>query len=382
MRFEQTQHNETISPAAHASGKMIAEVHQYKTCTNAFDNIGQVADFGKGVLVGAADGGVAFIEFVANPDSMHQICKSAGEAIGTAAQYYSNKIGGGRVADIGKDAGNAANSAGRWLTEYGMKEPYERGKITGRAAADMLVAEAGLEVVKSVCTGAKVAEATEIASGEERLYATSSRDEFRMYFEELDDKGKEAFKAFDKNPPSKRFTGLVDHLMDVLPDSLKQFLEEKNVRIVPLKNLGQFGAGQQHFDGMFTVTPKGPYIFLSEELHEVMSGVINFRKLELSLRHEIVHAIDRLTEAKGWVSDSAAIKRVFEHDFDALTGPQQELLLERVGQGSMDRLRREIVAECVSRVVVPGADAVDHIFRGSFPNLDRMLQHAALPFMH
>jgi hypothetical protein len=119
--------------------------------------------------------------------------------------------------------------------------------------------------------------------------------------------------------------------------------------------------------------------FLAENMHTA-GDIVNVSKLELTLRHELAHAIDACSGKGGFFSDSPAVQKLFTEEFDALDAFSQSYLVDGVGLGSMERVVKEVVAELVSRSAVPGKGALDVFFPGSFPKLSKMLNEPGSPF--
>ena len=78
-----------------------------------------------------------------------------------------------------------------------------------------------------------------------------------------------------------------------------------------------------------------PYILLGEDAHK-LAGAIDGGSLELTLRHEIAHAIDGLSLGRNrWLSDLRNFRNLFEQDMAALDPMHQQYLL-----GSFPRLNK------------------------------------------
>lgn len=348
MRFEQS--SEIHHTPSSSSAKFLADIYREKdVCPRALSNGNDLKAFGAGVARGAANGAVEFIEFMATPNAVNTTIGNVGSAIGNAFNYYSEKTAHGKLGDVVHDAGSAFNAVGDWLHVYGQKNPYDRGVVCGHAAADMLLAEAGIAGTKALMKSAE--SVLEPVALENSTYTAS-----------------------------KEFSNHVRELMETLPENVHDFVRAKDIKIVPMKCIGEFDSKYENTLGLFTVQGNKPYIYLSERVH-AMEGALDLEKLELTLRHELAHAVDRLYQHGKWVSDSAEYKVAFYNDFEQLPLDHQAILVQTLGNGSIARLRRELVAELVSRNAMRRATDTDLFFHAFFPSIDELVARCNSPFI-
>jgi hypothetical protein len=397
MRHEEMHNNqnEIASKVAYeSSNRLSSEVHEvsglhekarHTACTNSFDDVGQVAQFGAGVVVGGVNGGIEFIEFITKPDNLPKLAESLANAIGTAGNYYADKVFNSRTAGIVKDVGDAANATAKYLEDYGKKDPYDRGKITGKLAADMLLMESGCELAKTITTTAKAVEAggetvNAIETGTELVALQSNSDEafanFVKVFGETDEK---TTAQLMKGLANKDFASVVDNLAQQLPKQALDFLASNNIQIAAIKDIGMVRAEFAGADAIFLWDGEHRFILLAQNMHTA-GDILNAGKLELSLRHELAHALDTFACEKTIISDTAGFRKIFSSEFEALNDASKDYLMNALGKGSEQTMRREVCAELVSRCAVPGKGVYYNFFQGSFPKLSKMLNEPGSPF--
>jgi hypothetical protein len=359
-----------------AAQDMRGEGHKsaHKTCSNGFDNLDQLGEFARGVVVGAADGGIAFLEFAAAPqEHLPKMAKGVQDALGNAANYYSDKLANNKLQDITKDAGDGVKAIGDGLTEYGKKTPLERGKLCGHAAADMMLVEGGVEIAKVVVNAGKAELEAQALAG---TASGTSANRFDKFVSTLSERGKDNFSYMHRIPGDEFMQG-VEQAIQKLPDSMKELMEKHNIEVVPLKNLGDWLPAMSGREGAFMKLEERPVIFVAEDSHMFADMGLASRKLDLTMRREFARAFDSLAGTpKMTLSEIPAIEEAFSRDFATLGTPLRERLLKRYGNGSVNELRREVVAQLTSRRQIPGVDDKDVLFYHAFKNLDNLLHGA------
>lgn len=356
---------------ANASAK-----NEKKTCAKAIDDFESLGEFSSGLVAGAINGAEGFIEFFATPNALNKaiggFATAAGGALETAGEYYFDKVVNGKLGDVGTDAGTAAEAVGDWLTEYGEKDPQDRGKVVGELAFGLLLAEAGAGIARSVPVTKMRAQTVALQS--------NSNLEFEKFVQRLVEAGDETAGRVKYFGPSQGFAAEVDALVNELPNSLKEFLHVKDVKIASIKEIGAMRPEFRGAFGLFLQIDGQPAtIWLAENMHTA-GDIVNVRRLELTLRHEVTHAVDARSRARGFISDAKAIRHLCAEEFQTLDANAQNYLLNGIGRGEPDRMVREVVAELVSRNVVPDKGPYDKFFNGSFPKLSKMLNEPGSPF--
>ena len=323
------------------------------------DEVRQMQDFGRGIAHGALTRADELSGLLIHPDvAFRTMVKNVGESMVVADDYYHNT----RPAQVVNDAQSAFIEFGNALTDYAHKSPAERGAICGSAALDVMLAE-----VTAFGLAKSTLEAGE-ALGPAALQSRSTED-----FERL--------LASIKYGAGAEFSTAVSRMMASLPDSLRDFASSHEIQVVPVSTMSEVDSRCTDVQGMFMLRSGKPYIFVAEDLLVMKDGGINFDRLALTLRHELTHAVDALTLKNRWLSDIPAVKAIFEAEFNALQRAHQQMLMETIGNGSRKTLRREVVAELVSRNAVPTGTRTDHYFFERFPRLHEALHSPNSPFL-
>lgn len=355
--------DEAYSPSQAFSNK--------QTCPTALTNADDLAEFGKGVIVGAINGTEGFIEFMAKPNSVNNALGAMGDALGTAGKYYADKALTGKLTDIGTDAGEATKASGAWLEDYSRKRPIERGTICGQLATDWLLAEATFAGAAKMVKSSEPFFAPVARESKSAIALESKSLASENFFTKL--VANEKFANIAGFTSSPEFAASINEAIDALPTQLQRFLKEAEVDVIPVGRIGEAMPKHDAAQGLFFTREGKRYVLISEETH--LSATAAHPKL--TLRHELTHALDH---AGGWHSDQPWVVEAFEKDFAHVDPAFKEFLLETLGKGNPATLRKEIVAELASRRAVPDADGYDAFFRANFPNLDTRIHEPGSPF--
>lgn len=361
-----------------ASSKMreeaIGSTHAIRP--SATSHAAELRDFAAGIVHGAAHSGIEFIDM--GFATRCQISGVARQTLNTlrTATHFTERVLDNRMHDITADVCDAAQSAVNWLKDYGEKSAAERGGAVGGLALDMLVTGVGLGIARSLMRAAKP------HAGLVELQSVNSRQQFDEYI-------KEFASIKGALPPelaylraSAEFGATLDKLIADLPLSLQAFVARCDAKVGCAKGFdAQFHGQFSGAAGLFTVETHGkPFIWLAEN-HHLTKSTINARHVELTLRHELTHLVDCFGHESQWLSDLPAFKNILEEEFELLDKSSRKYLFRRLGRGSEQIMRKEIVAEIVSRHLVPSGGFFDKFFKTSFPRLRERLTAPDSPFM-
>lgn len=176
------------------------------------------------------------------------------------------------------------------------------------------------------------------------------------------------------------FSVAVKSCVDSLPTRYRKFLDFAQLKVIPLRDIAEVEPSLPWATGLFTIRGGKPYIFVSESAHRLNNGFLT-NHLNQTLHHEVTHAIDyTYRRGKLWLSDDPYLTRVFEEEWKALPHQDKTTLLTQLGRGKMDIVKKEIVAELVSRHNVPNIDSMDGYFISRFPRMNTMLNAGTSPF--
>lgn len=345
MKIEQQSHN--------------SDKHGEDSSKRFWDELAKLDQFGRGVVSGGTARAADFGNMIAHPlDAVQNATRNIGDALQVANNYY----GQARPEQIANDARLAFIEFGNVLEDYGHKTPAERGAICGGAAFDLLLAEvAALGLAKSTFAAGDAIGAVSLQS--------RSGEEFERLISTL------------RIGAEAEFGLLVEGMIAALPRSLRDFITSNGIEVVAVPTMAAVAPECSSVQGMFLLRDGKPYIFVAEDLHRTGAGRLDTRLMALTLRHELAHAIDGLTMKNRWLSDLPQVKAIFDRDFSALTQGEQKFLLETIGNGSRKTVRREVVAELISRKAAPTGSKVDKFFFSKFPQFDRALHSSNSPFV-
>jgi hypothetical protein len=322
------------------------------------DELRGLEHFGRGIARGAGKRAEELTELIIHPDeTLCEGMREFGEALHSANDYYRDTP----ASKVTDDAASAVSAFGKMLEDYGRKSPEEQGAVCGGLALDVLLAEvAAFGIAKST-----------LAVNDSAMTAVSMQSRTDREFQ----RALETLKLGSKT----EYGSLLQSLIDSLPSRIQDFIATHKIEVIPVSTMSIIEPDCIGAAGMFTVREGKPYIFIAEDMHYV-DGIFNAQRLALTLRHEAAHAIDFLSSKTGWLSDAPRLQALFDREFAALHKTHQKFLLETIGNFSKRTVRREVVAELVSRRAVPTGSILDQYFADAFPDLDRALHAPGSPF--
>ncbi len=359
------ERTDDINSSAPVPTRIVDEINQsriHQPCANAINSGHDLLGFGRGTVVGAIEGADSFIEFMAKPYAVNEALIGIGPMLDNAVDYYGDKLSHRKTREIARDVSAVANYTGEWLAQYSKKPPEVRGKICGRFAADVLLIEAGTSIARGALA------ATEPAFGTPILESRSATfDQFVGNLETTEGVGFKQIRRFDASRP---FAEHVDQILEKAPERVREFLKRNGIEVIPVSNLDALGADFRNALGLYA--PDRRVIFIAEEPHVtwVEAGFGSAERTKLTVSHEVGHAVDHCAKPNHWLSSSRELQRSFDADFAVMSKEYQEASLRDFGQGSMDRLRKEMFAELFSHSAVPTADPLIRNFVfGNFPRM-------------
>jgi hypothetical protein len=414
-KFSRKSNNFSLSDGSNNLPNFPPSSSEY-ICPRAISTPRELSDFGAGLSTGIVDAAHGFIEFMATPDSVSKAIASVGPALGIAFRYYGDKVSANRLSDVIKDGGEMLNFLGDEIQTYGMQSPYERGQTAGRLAGYILVLEAGAGLTRGMLAGeaagfertqsslqpafgppprfAKLPEfappgdsasaARKAATGMfadgpaiESLALEGSAADFDRFIASLKRADRVNYKRISKIGSSPEFAELVDNIAERLPQAMQRAIYSRGLEIIPVQTIADVDARLKPGTlGLYAVRDGQRYIFLSEDAHLLAEHCGDpVKTIELTLHHEAAHAMDHLPSG-GWSSLESPLKEAFEADFKALDDMTKKRFFYFNGKSSLDRTKKEMVADIVSHRAVPDADPKKGaIVLRSFPRLAKALDN-------
>jgi hypothetical protein len=319
---------------------------------NPFDDAREIA---KGTVDGVVSGGMDFVDLCTHPNRIIDTVRGAGDAIATATNYYAHTT-----------PEKVARDAEETLKLAATMPAYEKGKLTGELAFAALLGEGLGTVAKALSAG-------------ETVMLRSSSQEFENLMREISTPQQLPHRL--RLSPSAQFAQHVDDLVFALPAHVRDLLARNGVRVVSLTDLSGLWPQIEHANAIFSYGPDNPTaIWLAENAHRV-GDVLDTRKLELTLRHELAHVTDCFSGTNGWLSDSQEIRDMIDREIMKLDLVGRNDLWRNFSRGSERFQRQEIVAELVSRAAVPRGTFRDELFKRMFPVTNKFLHAPGSPFL-
>jgi hypothetical protein len=336
-------------------------------------------EFVAGVGHGMVDEIRDCIHFLATPGCVNKMVAGTADALGTAANYYAEKIGQNRLVDIGADSRTAYQAFEKWGNDFARASDRKRGETVGRLTMQVLPCMIGGAEVEAALSRMWVAELESMAVRDVDVALSRANKLDKAGVPTVEELAEAPKPRVVKWGGSEAFRSEVEKAVNALPDEIKQILHDNNVAVHTVDRMSDIAKDAPPVTrGMYR--PHIKSIWIAERFQRNGELMAELKTTDRVLKHEVAHMLDTLDKTGIRLSDAKPFRESYAEDLKSLTGVQKQVLNHYAGGTPLGR--REVFAEAyaITHSAATPADAMwRQYFAKAFPNILRLVKDAELP---